>query len=196
MNPESLLNSSRISIRILVASLIIQQFRLLWNSTRIWGPWNSCEILPGFDQNSSRNLEKYFDQEIRSIWNSCEILLGFNQNSIQELDVYGNLLEFWWPDLLSNDSDDWNSSRIEWPRNYCENFHWFRLALSSNNSDDDWVLQELDDNRIFVKFVMDFIKIHQEIDDHRIIVKIFIDFDQNSVRQPYYYWRGNNKATN
>ena len=120
MNPESLLNSSRISIRILVAILIIQQFRLLWNSTRIWGPWNSCEILPGFDQNSSRNLEKYFDEEIRSIWNSCEILLGFNQNSIQELDVYGNLLEFWWPDLLSNDSDDWNSSRIEWPRNSCE----------------------------------------------------------------------------
>ena len=73
--------------------------------------------------------------------------------------------------------------------------------------DDHWVLleflldfirifQELDDHRVIVKFALDFIRILQELDDHRIIVKIFIDFDQNSVRQPYYYWRGNNKATN
>ena len=47
-----------------------------------------------FDQNSSRNLEKYFDQKIRSIWNSCKSFQGFDENSFQELEYHRILLEF------------------------------------------------------------------------------------------------------
>ena len=63
---EFLWNSTRILIRILVASLSIQQFRLISNSSRIRWPQNFCEILPGFDQNSSR---------ITWHWNFYEILI-------------------------------------------------------------------------------------------------------------------------
>ena len=49
-------NSPSILIRILLASLIIQQFIWLLSSSRIRWPWNFCEILAGFDHNFTRNL--------------------------------------------------------------------------------------------------------------------------------------------
>ena len=48
------------------------------------------------------------------------------------------------------------------------------------------ILQELDDNRILVKFFLDLIRIFQEVDDHRILMKFFKDFYQNSGGQPLY----------
>ena len=59
---------SMISIRILVASLNIQQFRWLLSSSRIRWQQNSCEFRTGFYQNSSRN---------RWTRNSFEILQVF-----------------------------------------------------------------------------------------------------------------------
>ena len=49
------------------------------SSSRIQWPWNSCDIFPEFDSNSSKNREEYFDQKIRSIWNSCKLLLEIDQ---------------------------------------------------------------------------------------------------------------------
>ena len=92
--------SSRILIRILVASLNIQQFRWLWNSWRIRWSRNSCEILPGIDQNSSR---------IRWPRKSARILIRILVASLI-------IQQFWWL---------WNSSRIRWPRNSCEILPWF-----------------------------------------------------------------------
>ena len=59
MTTEFFWNSSRISIRILVASLIIQPFKWLLISWRIRWPRNSCEIPQGFDQNSLQKLDDY-----------------------------------------------------------------------------------------------------------------------------------------
>ena len=38
------------------------------------------------------------------------------------------------------------------------------------------IQEELDDHRILVKFVLDFIRSLQELDDHGIIVKFVLDF--------------------
>ena len=73
-----------------LASLCIQQFRWLSNSSRIKWLRNSCEILPGFDRNSSITTWQ---------WNSYEILQGFWS-------------EFWLSGIVSN-----NSLRIRRPQN-------------------------------------------------------------------------------
>ena len=41
------------------------------------------------------------------------------------------------------------------------------------------ILQELDDNRILVKFVWDLIRIFEEIDDHGILMKFSKNIYQN-----------------
>ena len=109
-------NSSRVSSRILVASLSIQQFKWLSNSSKAKWPQIFYKILLGFWS------EFYsLNQKIRWQWNSYEILKDFDQ-------IY---------------------------------------------------LQELDDNRILVKFFRDLIRIFQEIDDHGILMKFSKDFYQN-----------------
>ena len=108
MTKEFLWSSSRISIRTLVASLSIQQFRWLSNSSRIRWPLSSCEILPGFDQD-------FCDQKIWWPFNSCKILKGFwselfsrirwPQNSHEILQGFRS--EFWLSAIISNNSDDY-----------------------------------------------------------------------------------------
>ena len=69
-------------------------------------------------------------------------------------------------EFLWNSSRIWSefSSKIRWLRNFYEilqgfwsEFWW--PALVSNNSDDYWILQELDDHGILVKFFQDLIRI-------------------------------------
>ena len=68
-------------------------------------------------------------------------------------------------------------------------------ALLSNNSYDYWVLQELDDHEIFVKFLQDLITILQKISIKISIRKIdelwiFQGFDQNFFQEmtPEFLW--------
>ena len=92
------------------------------------------------------NPDQYSDRKIRWPQNSCEIPKRF-------------WLQFWWPALLSDFSDDYQ------------------------------ILQELDDHWIVAKFLeirWYLIRIFQEIDDHGILVKFFKDFYQNSGDQSYY----------
>ena len=110
MTMEFLWNSSRISIRILVANLCIQQFRWLSNSSRIKWLRNSCEILPGFDRNSSRTTWP---------WNSYEILQGFWS-------------EYWLSGIVSN-----NSLRIRLPQNSWQILSGFIIIIKWNNFDEN-----------------------------------------------------------
>ena len=131
---------------------------------RIRWPQNSCEILPGFDQNSSRN---------RWPRNSHEILQGF-------------LSEFWWPTLESNNSDDYRILQVlDDHRIFVYSFIYFDLNSFSQPYYPTIQITleffgELYDHRIIVKFVLDLIRILQEIDDHAILMKFFKDFYQNS----------------
>jgi hypothetical protein len=163
----------------------------LSNSLKIRCPLSSCEILTGFDQNSSRNPDQYSDQKIRwprkSYQNYFE-RIRWPRNSCEILQEFWS--EFWWP------------------------------ALVSRNSDDYRILQKLDDHGIFVKFFQDLIRILQvwdyhgilqkfwsefwwpslvsnnsddyqilqELDDHRIIMKLSRDFDQNSYENLKGFW--------
>ena len=78
MTKEFLWNSSRISSRILVASLSIQQFKWLSNSSKARWPQNFYKILLGFwSEFCSSN------QKIRWPWNSCEILQWLDQNWLE-----------------------------------------------------------------------------------------------------------------
>ena len=127
---EFIWNSSRILIRILVASLCIQQFRWLSNSSRIKWLRNSCEILPGFDRNSSRTTWP---------WNSYEILQGFWS-------------EFWWPQKFQKDFDqnsfqDLNDHGI---------LQGIQMATEFFKDFDKNYFQELDDHWILMKFFEDF----------------------------------------
>ena len=87
-------------------------------------------------------------------------------------------------EFLRNSPRIWSEFflRISWPRNCFGILHGFRSefwwpVLLSNN---------LDDHRIIVKLVLDFIRILQELDDHGNNMTIFNDFDQNSGSQPHY----------
>ena len=152
-------------IRILVASLNIQQFRWLLNSSKIRWPQNSCKVHLGF-------------------WSEFCWFMKMTNLLIRKLDDHGTLMKFlkgFWSEFLS---------RIRWPQNSCEIFQGFRSefwwpAFVSNSSDDYEVLQELDDHGILVKFFQDFNQNYfQELNDHRILKKFFKDFDHNSACQP------------
>ena len=89
----------RIWIRILEAILSIQQFRSLLNSSKIKWPQNSCEVLPGFDQNPSIIgwLWNFF--EILGFWSEFWLLATVSNNPddyeiLQKLDDHGNLPGF------------------------------------------------------------------------------------------------------
>ena len=90
------------------------------------------KFLQFFDQNSGGQQFRWLlnPSKIRWLWNSFEILQGF------------------WSDIFL---------KIKWPRNCYEILQGFwsefwLSAIVSNNSDDYEILQELDDNRILVKF--------------------------------------------
>ena len=111
MTTEFFWNSSRILIRILVASLSIQSFKWLLSSWRIRWLRNSCEILQGFD-----NFKKKMTKEF--LWNSLRI-------SSRILVASLSIQQFKW---LSN------SSKARWPQNsykillgFWSEFCWFIL---------------------------------------------------------------------
>ena len=115
MTTEFFWNSSRISIRILVASLSIQPFKWLLRSWRIRWPRNSCEILQGFDNFKSRipvaslsiQQFRWLLNSSKARWpqNSYKIILGFwsefcwfilkmTNLRIRKLDDHGILMKF------------------------------------------------------------------------------------------------------
>ena len=100
-------------------------------------------------------------------WLSNSSRLKWPQNSFE-------ILQGFWSDIFL---------KIKWPRNSYEILQgWSEFWLSavvSNNSDDYEILQELDDNRILVKFFWDLIRIFEEVDDHGILMKFSKDFYQN-----------------
>ena len=119
------------------------------------------------DFGCQENPDKYSDQKSRWPQNSCEIPKGFWSELFSRIRwprncyriLQGFWLQFWWPALLSDNSDDYR------------------------------ILQELDDHWILAKFLetrWHLIRIFQEIDDHGILVKFFKDFYQNSGDQSYY----------
>ena len=100
-------------------------------------------------------------------WLSNSSRLRWPQNSFE-------ILQGFWSDIFL---------KIKWPRNSYEILQGFwsefwLSAIVSNNSDDYEILQELDDNRILVKF-WDLIRIFEDIDDHGILMKFSKDFYQN-----------------
>ena len=151
-------NSPRNLIRILLASLIIQQIIWLLSSSRIKWPWIFCEILAEFDHNLTRNLNQNFHQKNRWPWNYCEFFKDsitipqeiFINISIRKIDDHWIILNF------SRISSEF-LSRIRWPQNSCEILEGFwsefwRPVLLPNISDDYSVLQELNDSGSLVKF--------------------------------------------
>ena len=112
-----LLNSPRNLIRILLASLIIQQIISLLSSSRIKWPWIFCEILAEFDHNLYQN----FHQKNRWPWNYCEFFKDsitipqeiFINISIRKIDDHWIIL------IFSRISSEF-LSRIRWPQNSCE----------------------------------------------------------------------------
>ena len=133
--------------------------------------WRLCIIhLPFFLKRANSLL----------LWNSTKI--RWPQNWQENFQWFQS--EFWWPASLIIQQFRWlwNSTRIRWPRKCFGILHrflskfWWPVLLSNN----------LDDHRILMKLVLDFIKILQELDDHGNNMTIFNDFDQNSGCQPHY----------
>jgi hypothetical protein len=146
MTTEFFWNSSRILIRILVASLSIQSFKWLLSSWRIRWPRNSCEILQGFD-----NFKKKMTKEF--LWNSSRI-------SSRILVASLSIQQFKW---LSN------SSKARWPQNFYKILLGFWSEFCSSNQKIRWPWNSYE-------ILKDFDQIYlQELDDHRILVKFFND---------------------
>ena len=78
----------------------------------------------------------------------------------------------------------WSQNSYEILQGFWSEFWW--PSIVSNNSDDYEILKELDDYKILDKFFQDLIRIFQEVDDYRILMKFFKDFYQNSGGQSYY----------
>ena len=108
------------------------------SSLRIRWTWIFCEILPVFDQNSSRNAYQYSDQEFRWPRNCCEILFGVDQNFFQELDDPRILLEFF-KDYDQNSDDYWVLRELYDLRTLV------KCILDFNR-----ILQKLDEHRILL----------------------------------------------
>ena len=70
----------------------------------------------------------------------------------QELDDHGILMKF--SRDFDQNSGIWPQNSYEIHQNFLSEFWW--PALLSNNSDDYQILQKLDDRGIFVKFFKDF----------------------------------------
>ena len=151
-----------ISIRILAASLIIQQFRWLWNSTRIRWPQNCHENFQWF-QSEFWWPASLIIQQFRWLWNSTRI--RWPQNWPENFQWFKS--EFWLPASLINQQFRWlwNSRRIRWPKNWSE--FWWPASL---------IIQQF--RWLWKSF--------QELDDHGNNITIFNDFDQNSGCQPHY----------
>ena len=110
-----------------------------------------------------------------------EILPVFDEKSSINLEIYFDkkIMEFLWksPRIWSK-----FSLGIRWPRNGFGIPHGFQSEFWWP----DLLLKKLDDHRILVKLVLDFIRILQELDDLGNDMTIFNDFDQNSGCQPHY----------
>ena len=128
------------------------------NSSRIRWPRNSCEILLGF---------------LSEFWLS--VLVSNNSSGVRWPRNSYEIENGFWSEFSSKNRQPWNSYQIL--QGFQSEFWW--LALVSNNSDDYWILQGLDDHGFLVKFFKDFNQNSlQELDDHGILMKIFKDFNQ------------------
>ena len=131
--------NSRILIRILVASLSIQQFRWLSNFSKVRWPQNSYKILLGFWSELFWCILK---------------MTNLRRRKLDDSSPY-EIIEAFWSDL---------SLKIRWPQKYCEILQGFQSefwlpALVSKNSDDYEILQESVDHRILMKFSRNLIRI-------------------------------------
>ena len=164
-------------------------------------------IFQGFDQtffqelDDSRILVNFFKDFDRDPWRqlyclTIQMTIQFFKNymtvkffqylmkSVQKILKYIWIMKLYQNGILVKFPRIWSEFflRIRWPRKCFGILHrfqselWWPLLLSNN----------LDDHRILMKLVLDFIKILQELDDHGNNMTIFNDFDQNSGCQPHY----------
>ncbi len=94
---------------------------------------------------------------------------------LEELDDHGILVKFF-KDLITS-RKRWLRNSYEILQGFRAEFWW--PALVSNNSNDYQIHQKVDDLRIFIKFSLDFdqnsvLRI-RKLDDHGILVKFFND---------------------
>ena len=160
MTTEFLWNSSRIW------SELSSKIRWLRNFYEILqGFWSEFWLLAIVFNNSD-------DYEILQELDDHGILVKFFQDLIRILVAS----QFRWQ--LNSSRVRWPQNSCEIIQGFWSEFWW--PAIVSNNSDDYEILQELDDHGILVIFFQDFNQNYfQELDDHRILMKFWKDFDQN-----------------